>query len=284
MIYKYNGNNIKPDNNTFDVVAIIKTIVMRNKFLSKKYDHTYPNQQYELTDIITEIIYVLQTGISWNKLRSNIHPRTLQRHHYYFSINNIYKKAYKIILKKYLKKIPLSQLRVISVDTSFLKNINATDRIGRNVQYKSKKGRKISIICDMNGIPLSILVSTGNNHDSNFLPKHLNDLKKLKLAYDERYFCGDAIYSSINNKKIIKENDLTPIIAYNKRNTKDEQKILENKMTEDEKEIYKKRIKSENSFCWLKKNKRIEQCYEKKYMPFLGFVWLAYLRIILKRI
>ena len=43
---------------------IIYEVIYSNKYLKKTYDTIYPNQKYELQYIITNIIYILETGVS----------------------------------------------------------------------------------------------------------------------------------------------------------------------------------------------------------------------------
>ena len=51
-------------------------------------------------------------------------------------------------------------------------------------------------------------------------------------------------------------------IPFNKRNTKDKNKIK--MLTDEEKKLYKSRINIENTFLKIKKNRRLEIVYEKK--------------------
>ena len=82
----------------------------------------------------------------------------------------------------------------------------------------------------------------------------------------------------MNNK--LNELNYNTIIAYNKRNTNDITKIK--KLTRDEKTIYKKRIKIENLNSWIKKNKRLYTFNEKTIHNYKSFLYLAFLKIMLK--
>ena len=48
--------------------------------------------------------------------------------------------------------------------------------------------------------------------------------------------------------------------------------------------LYKKRIKMENTFSWIKKNKRITEINEKTRISYINFVYLAIILIISKRL
>lgn len=46
--------------------------------------------------------------------------------------------------------------------------------------------------------------------------------------------------------------------------------------TTRDKEIYKKRIKVENSFCLLKKNKRLQLIYDSHFSTYVSLVFLGF--------
>ena len=75
-----------------------------------------------------------------------------------------------------------------------------------------------------------------------------------------------------------------PIIDYNKRNTKDKNIIASNSLSKKEWDIYCKRVKIENCFSWLFKNRRISKLYDKYYTTYFSFLFIALIKIILKRI
>ncbi len=65
------------ENNKFSFIKILKKIILKNKILNKSFTNNYSNSKYSLDFIISEIIYVLKTGISWRNLRSSINWNTL---------------------------------------------------------------------------------------------------------------------------------------------------------------------------------------------------------------
>ena len=84
---------------------IIYEVIYSNKFLKKTYDIEYPNKTYESHNIITNIIYILETGISFRKNNGNIHWKSLLYHFNRFIYYGIFKKVYHSLLNKYLKLI-----------------------------------------------------------------------------------------------------------------------------------------------------------------------------------
>ena len=67
----------------------------------------------------------------------------------------------------------------------------------------------------------------------------------------------------------------TPLIKYNKRNTKNKKKLAENKMTKNQKKIYKRRSVVEHSFAWLKSRPIINQNYQKNYIILQWFIFIC---------
>ena len=68
----------------------IKMIIMKTKALKKLYSKIHPNTKHSLDDILSEIIYVLKTGVSWRNLRSPIKWQTIYFHFKRFVKHNIF--------------------------------------------------------------------------------------------------------------------------------------------------------------------------------------------------
>jgi len=75
----------------------------------------------------------------------------------------------------------------------------------------------------------------------NKLPINLNTLRNSKVNRYKQHMLADAGYCSNNNKLFLKKLGYVPIIAYNKRNERNKQKIKENKLKEKQLKIFKKR-------------------------------------------
>ncbi len=63
-------------NTKFSFVEILRKIILKNKILNTSFTTNHSNSKYSLDFIISEIIYVLKTGISWRNLRSSINWNT----------------------------------------------------------------------------------------------------------------------------------------------------------------------------------------------------------------
>jgi hypothetical protein len=113
----------------------------------------------------------------------------------------------------------------------------------------------------------------------NKLP-NLNTLKNSKVNRYKQYFLADSGYDTEENKNFLKEKGYIPLIKYNKRNTKDKNKIKKNLFTKKHKQIYKRRLKIEPFFAWLKNKPVINQNYQKTIESYFGLVTIANLIIL----
>ena len=137
--------------------------------------------------------------------------------------------------------------------------------VERNKYFKNKKCVKLSVLTDINGIPLSTIIKSGNVSDVNFVYTHIkapwkirqslifqgalkefNNNKQYKKINVPLLLLADKGYDSNNIRLFLYNNNIDSIISYNKRNTKDPTKIKH--LTREQKKIYSKRIKIENFF------------------------------------
>lgn len=273
------------------IILSIKEIIVNyvNLKYPLKYNFSNCHQIYKLDTIVSELLYVLKTGISWRDYRGPIKYESLYYHFKFFRDNNIFINVYKQLADTYFSKNKTTKLKYQLVDSSFIQNMYGTNLIGRNKFYKNKKGTKISFITDSKGIPLSILFKCGNVNDSKFIEEHLNNMliltntNKYKSSNKHKqYILGDKGYDTKNIRKLFSDIGYNVIIDYNKRNTKN--KLLIKKLTKKEKILYRKRIVIENIFCYLKKNRRINLRYDKKFSSFKCFIYLALCKFIYSRI
>ena len=93
-----------------------------------------------------------------------------------------------------------------------------------------------------------------------------------------KYFIADKGYCSSKIRNLLIAKNILPIIPFNRRNTKDKNKI--NKLTKNEKNRYKKRIKIEHIFSNLKSNHKLENRYEKYIDNYKGLLYLFFIKRI----
>ena len=257
------------------------------EIIKDDYKNDYRSRKRNESEYFKEIIKVIYSSPYWSRYNSHISNKLLNKKHNEYIKKGYYKKIYEVILKNYIKLSKYSRFKHISTDTCFIPNKYCSGLM-RNKFYKSKKGLKISSINDANGIPLSIIVVNGNVNDAKILKNtyersviKTNPQKYKNSNRHKQHFLADKGYDSKNNRKYLKEKGFNTIIPYNTRNTKDPKKI--NKLTDKEKQIYKKRIVVENYYSWIKQFSKINFVYESNMTNFLNLVYLASAVIISNR-
>jgi len=112
----------------------------------------------------------------------------------------------------------------------------------------------------------------------------ITPIKKLSINNKKykRYFLADSIYDSNKIKFKLGELNIKPIIPPNIKNTKDPIKIKNKQLSNKDKIIYKKRIRVENAFCYLQKNRRCQIIYDKYIETFLSYICLGFSKRLIK--
>src|SRR5205814_80644 len=83
---------------------------------------------------------------SWRKYNRKIDGRVLNNKHNNYVKIGIYKELFETINKQYKKNNKnrkKESIKVLSIDSTFVQNKNGIEKIGRNIYYKNKQGRKI---------------------------------------------------------------------------------------------------------------------------------------------
>ena len=190
------------------------------KKYSKKYAFKTKKQKYKLSTIIEEIIYFLNSGVSYNHYRGPINAKSLNNHVLFFAKNRIFETVYKQLFIKYISKKSYTKLKYQHIDTSFIINKNGKQLLGRNKLFKNKKCYKLSFIVDSNGIPLSIGINRGNEHDVKIGYSNLNNIFEIVKNINPSinpYILGDKIYDTIEFRELCRHYYYKPLIDYNKR-------------------------------------------------------------------
>jgi transposase len=261
--------NLKLNMSFVDMIA--DTIKSDSK-IGKYYKINYTNTKHKLENIIEEIIYVLQTGLAWRKIRSPINYNTLYWHHKRFIKYDIYGKIYRRLFRYYGNN-NINSLNIQIIDSSFILNKFGKNKIARNKFYRNKNCNKISAITDKNGIPISIIIGKGNIHDLKFFNKHFNDMCIISNRYElnNKYFLADKAYESKKLREVCIKNNYKVLIP---------KKINSNNDYYFDKIIYKKRIIIENMFAKLKLYRRIMIRYDSNINTYKAFVYLGISNLI----
>jgi len=134
-----------------------------------------------------------------------------------------------------------------------------------------------------------LIIGSGNDTDSliqthKSISVNLNTKKNSTHNRYKQHFLADSGYSSFGNTAYLKKLGYTPIIKYNKKNTKNVEILKANEFNEYQTKIYKKRTIIESSFGWLKQCACIDRQCQTTLKSYNGLLLLASSIRILKRI
>lgn len=249
----------------------IKSVILNCKHIKNFYIKKHTNSKYSLDDILDEIFYVLKTGISWRNVRSHINWHSIYFHFKRFVDNNIFKTFYLKLRAKYFSN---NKTDIQIIDSTFIANKYGKNKIARNIFFKNKNCNKISLLTDVNGVPLSVLFNSGNVHDNSFIEKHINDIflfnkNKNTLLLADKAYEGKNIRNNLTNYNY-------SLMIPKKKNSISNYPF--------DKITYKKRILVEHTFQKLKVFRRIYVRYDSLFKTYLEFLYLAISFIIFKNL
>ena len=282
----YDDNN----NRILDIRMLMKLLVENLKpLINQKYVR---NKKYEEIDFIDGIIDIIDNCTYWTRYKGHIDGGYLNKKHLQYCKWGIYDCLYNIILKFYYENNKFEKIKYQSIDTTFVRNLYGSEMKGMNVQYKSKNGLKVSYITDKIGVPISIAMAGGNEHDCKIAKQQINefliDPETNRVKNNNRYkqtMFADAIYYETEFKTILLKKGYKSIIDVNQKNTKDEIKLKKQK--KDKKEYLKnakKRSVVEHLNAWHHKYPKLNRVIEKTIKSYKGLLLLGCSLIVKNKI
>jgi len=84
------------------------------------------------------------------------------------------------VTRRYLESTEADEgfRKCLLVDTSFVKNQYGRTVLGPNPTDRGRKATKVSLLTDINGVPLQVNFHPGNRHDSQTLPHLLQEASR----------------------------------------------------------------------------------------------------------
>ena len=134
---------------------------------------------------------ILKSGIGYNENKGLTSKGSIYNTFKTFMRYKIMEKYYKFLLHHYFSNGLGDKLKYTLTDTTFIVNQYSNENIGRNKEYKWKNGKKVSLMTDKYGIPISISLGSRNESDNTLLIKNLNklfiDTKSYLYKNNNRY-------------------------------------------------------------------------------------------------
>ena len=254
-------------------------IVVESKKSKRGRKKIYENNLYFLQCLNK----INQTGTPWNKLDFKVSYSTIYRKFQLWTTHNVYKNVYKFILNFYIKNqfISYKELHNLYIDASHIKNVNGSEKIGKNHYDRFFNGTKLSLIVTENKIPIGLAYDGSNVSDITLVESTINNfLVKIKdcIIFGDKGYNSSKLEKKLKNEKNIK----LVSIQKNKRRTNKEiknnvKKIhKKNNFNKKEKYLFLTRYKIENFFSRVKSCKKIRMRYEKKINTYISFVYLYF--------
>ena len=201
-----------------------------------------------------------------------MHYTTYHKKFIKWNNNDLFQNVFYIIIKllKYENILNNDFLKDLYIDSTMIKNIRGVEFLGSNHYDRNRNGNKVSIVVTKNGIPLGMSLSTSNIHDINLVENTLDDIK-IKIVGSR--LGGDKGYISKKLKDKLKNEKNIDLVTNLRDNSKESLK-------DDEKIFLKRRHIVENTFSWLKNNKKLINRYESKAINFEQNWYFSFILLI----
>ena len=228
--------------------------------------------------ILNGIIYRMRSGVQWNQLpREFGDDSTIHRWFQRWCKEGIFEKIWRYIAGEceYLGGL---NWQWQAVDGRMGKSRFGGDKVGKNPTDRGKAGTKISLATDGSGSPLGIALAGANVHDTKLLGETLDALvlEPPKVTPDNpQHLCLDKGYDNPTGHQEVEKRNYTPHIR----------RIGEEKLDEQKQKRYPaRRWVVERTFAWFGWYRRLSKDYERLIECSESMIYLASIRLMLKRI
>jgi hypothetical protein len=256
-----------------------------NEYKPPRHNTKFTNEYY-----LHHILNVLSNVVTWKDLMNiktiksgnTYHYKTISKIHLEWARNGVYERAYNQTLEDENIKITDNNF----IDGTLIINKSGIECIGYGCgESRKKKFTSLTSVCNDNTKPVSIICNENYNkviatrkgiqktirtlpHDSQSIIPAINDISK-KYGDIKYNLIGDAgfIFNTANIPSNIN------LITVKRKNQKDQN-------TENDKIRLKGRYKIENLFAKIKVFNRIHVRRDKLIASFMGFVYIAVMKII----
>lgn len=170
--------------------------------------------------LLQGIYYLLRTGIHWKAI-PNCFGSSSTLHRFFIKLvhMNFFKMLWTKELENYQAKHGL-HLSVQAMDCAHRKSQLGRDKSGNSPVDRRKKGTKLSVLSEKNGIVLGMAVGPSNQHDSKLFLETIRSVPASikQPQYKEMHL--DAAYDSAEIRTILFNYYFVPKIARNQRRKK----------------------------------------------------------------
>ena len=221
--------------------------------------------------VLDAVLWILNTGAQWHML-PQCYPnyKTVHRRFQQWCQNEILRAVLTDLANALREQGDIDERECV-IDATFASAKGGGDEIGPT---KRGKGVKIMAIVDRHGLPLSVSTHAANHHEVTLVQLsfdfYMIEAKPENLIGDKAYD-SDELDASLKKQGV---EMIAPHRSNRKVKTQDGRRLRR----------YERRWLVERYFAWLQWKRRILIRWEYYAENFLGFVQLASITMLLKRI
>ncbi|WP_372501221.1 IS5 family transposase [Streptomyces meridianus] len=217
--------------------------------------------------VLTAVVYVLTSGCAWRHLPETfgVSPATAHRRFSAWTEAGLWRRLHQAVLDELGARGELDWTSAIA-DAASVRAKKGGSLTGRNPVDRGKKGSKVHVLSDAQGLPLALGVSGANVHDSQALLPLILGIPAIRSRRGPRRrrpgrLRADKAYYSADRLAWLRSRGIVPRIA--------------RPGIESSERLGRHRWKIERSISWLFGYRRLTVRYERKGSHFLAFLGLA---------
>ncbi|MGW7369434.1 IS5 family transposase [Streptomyces sp. NPDC054841] len=217
--------------------------------------------------VFTAVVYALTSGCAWRHLPPTFgtSPATAHRRFTVWTEAGLWRRLHRAVLDELGARGEADWTSAI-VDAASVRAKKGGSLTGPNPVDRGKKGSKLHVLSDAQGIPLAVAVSGANMHDSLALKPLIRGIPAVRSRRGPRRrrpvkLRADKAYFSVEHLAWLRERGLVARIA--------------RPGIESGERLGRHRWKIERSIAWLFGYRRLTVRYERKGSHFLAFLGLA---------
>ncbi|WP_457514223.1 IS5 family transposase [Streptomyces sp. TE33382] len=217
--------------------------------------------------VFTAVVYVLTSGCAWRYLPESfgVSPATAHRRFSVWTEAGLWRRLHRAVLDELGARGELDWSSAI-VDAASVRAKKGGSLTGPNPVDRGKKGSKLHVLSEAQGLPLAVAVSGANLHDSQAFKPLILGIPAIRSRRGPRRrrpvkVRADKAYYSAEHLRWLRERHLVPRIA--------------RPGIESGERLGRQRWKIERSISWLFGYRRLTVRYERKGSHFLAFLGLA---------
>ncbi|WP_095533970.1 IS5 family transposase [Streptomyces prasinopilosus] len=217
--------------------------------------------------VFTAVVYVLTSGCAWRHLPPTFGTSSATAHRRFtvWTGVGLWRRLHRAVLDELGARGEVDWTSAI-VDAASVRAKKGGSLTGSNPVDRGRKGSKLHVLSDAQGVPLAVAVSGANMHDSLALKPLILGIPAVRSRRGPRRrrpvkLRADKAYFSAEHLAWLRERGLVARIA--------------RPGIESGERLGRHRWKIERSIAWLFGYRRLTVRYERKGSPFLALLGLA---------